>query len=489
MKRTYSNYSFRKIYLNSFWFLFLSMGWGSFVIGQDITTTPANSPGRPAGHFLYTLASVNLTGNPSSGSFSCPDAPGSVTNPGGSGAGLFNPSLAGVGPHVIHYIKAGGYDVSITLYVDPDLTFAPTVNSFCEDGPAFSIDGYTGLPTGGTFTFSGTGVVGGVFYPAVAGPGNHVITTTYTLGGTSNSKSATVNVKTAPILALVGYRDDHCQSDPNYPIRVINTATKAFVTTGSFIGKGITDNGDGTAVFSPSAAGLGYHAIKYTYVDINSCVRVIDEIARVGTEIFIEDLPSSLCLDDPADIFTYSPINPGGDVRNRVTGPGVTDNLDGTATFAPSVAGVGLHTITYTFFDAIGGYMTCENIVTKTIQVYSIPNANFSGLNATAKYCYGSSDVTLTGNYAPSGNFSGDGIIDNGNGTATFKPSSLGPGLYSITYTFINGSGCDDSETKTVEILPIPTAYNITGGGSFCETGLGLPVDLSDSDPGVNYQL
>ena len=34
-----------------------------------------------------------------------------------------------------------------------------------------------------------------------------------------------------------------------------------------------------------------------------------------------------------------------------------------------------------------------------------------------------------------------------------------------------------------------PTAYNVTGGGSYCSGGTGLPVGLSDSETGVTYQL
>ena len=43
--------------------------------------------------------------------------------------------------------------------------------------------------------------------------------------------------------------------------------------------------------------------------------------------------------------------------------------------------------------------------------------------------------------------------------------------------------------TVTVTISPLPTAYTVTGGGSYCSGGLGKDVGLSSSDVGVNYQL
>ena len=41
----------------------------------------------------------------------------------------------------------------------------------------------------------------------------------------------------------------------------------------------------------------------------------------------------------------------------------------------------------------------------------------------------------------------------------------------------------------TVSINPLPTAYNVTGGGLYCSGGTGMPVGLSNSQSGVNYQL
>ena len=41
----------------------------------------------------------------------------------------------------------------------------------------------------------------------------------------------------------------------------------------------------------------------------------------------------------------------------------------------------------------------------------------------------------------------------------------------------------------TVSINPLPTAYNVTGGGAYCSGGTGMPVGLSNSQSGVNYQL
>ncbi|RYX78212.1 hypothetical protein EON76_06770 [bacterium] len=43
--------------------------------------------------------------------------------------------------------------------------------------------------------------------------------------------------------------------------------------------------------------------------------------------------------------------------------------------------------------------------------------------------------------------------------------------------------------SATVTVNPLPTAYNVTGGGSYCSGGSGVVVGLSNSQTGINYQL
>ena len=52
-------------------------------------------------------------------------------------------------------------------------------------------------------------------------------------------------------------------------------------------------------------------------------------------------------------------------------------------------------------------------------------------------------------------------------------------------------TNCTASMSNSVSILAgtPPTAYNVTGTGSYCSNALGVQVNLSSSDIGVNYQL
>ena len=395
----------------------------------------------------------------------------------GVGGNFFSPSGAGPGTHILSYTypaigcNAVAYQ-SVNVQAIPVVTLPPLAD-VCIDAPAFPLT--TGSPAGGSY--SGTGVAANMFDPAVAGTGIHTITYTYVSGLCTNTATQNIRVNPLPVPAIGALKPTQCDTEPQYTITGFPTDAN-----GSFTGHGITDNLNGTALFDPGSSGLGLHNITYNYMDIHGCRASNTQVTRVGTEIFINGLPSQFCSGDAPVNFTYSPFS--ADPLNGVSGPGVTDLTGGNAIFDPSLASLGNNTVTYRFRDDIG----CINIITQSVFVYQTPIVNFSGLNAS--YCYGSPDVTLTGSY-PGGTFTGPpgSVIDMGGGSAVFKPSVLAAGSYSITYTYTNASGCTASKNIPVDILPLPVAFNVTGGGTRCELAAGVPIGLSGSVTLVNYKL
>ena len=83
-----------------------------------------------------------------------------------------------------------------------------------------------------------------------------------------------------------------------------------------------------------------------------------------------------------------------------------------------------------------------------------------------------SSSITLTGTPTDSfGSWTGSGIVDNGDGTASFNPSGLGGTAVTVTYSHFNASGfgCSQSTNITVNPLITPTFTQvdpICSGGS-----------------------
>ncbi len=97
--------------------------------------------------------------------------------------------------------------VDITVNPLPEVTFAVTISESCLDSDPITLTG--GLPLGGTY--SGNGVLDGVFYPDLAGPGNHIITYTFTDGnGCTNQAINTAYVyNSLPPSVTVGTGGDY----------------------------------------------------------------------------------------------------------------------------------------------------------------------------------------------------------------------------------------------------------------------------------------
>jgi len=179
------------------------------------------------------------------------------------------------------------------------------------------------------------------------------------------------------------------------------------------------------------------------------------------------------CIDAAA--FDLSGESPSG---GTCSGTGITDANNGT--FDPATAGVGLHTITYTYTNGHG----CTNSDTKTVTVYALPTVD-AGPDEGA--CIDAAAFDLSGESPPGGTWSGTGITDVNNGT--FDPATAGVGPHTITYTYTNGHGCTNSDTKTVTVYDKPTATAssnspICEGSSIVLTGGPGEMSYSWSGPG-----
>ncbi|MCH2081171.1 MAG: T9SS type A sorting domain-containing protein [Saprospiraceae bacterium] len=110
---------------------------------------------------------------------------------------------------------------------------------------------------------------------------------------------------------------------------------------GVYSGPGVTDDGNGmTFSFDPAAAGTGTHILTYTKDNDSDNVTI---------EVFEANFPSFTALPDLCiDAGIQSGLGGGSPANGTYAGPGVTDNGDGTYDFNPAIAGLGIHTITYT---------------------------------------------------------------------------------------------------------------------------------------------
>ena len=178
-------------------------------------------------------------------------------------------------------------------------------------------------------------------------------------------------------------------------------------------------------------------------------------------------------------------------------------NLNGGNVGSP-VAGNGA-AISFGNQSAQGNYtVTANNISTGcvdnmsgsvNITVNALPTAyNVIG---GGPYCQGDNGVTVGLDNSQTGvmyqlNLNGGNISSPvaGNGAAISFGNQSAQGNYTVTANNIS-TGCVDTMSGSVNISvnALPTAYNVTGGGTFCSGGTGVAVGLSSSQTGITYQV
>ncbi len=227
------------------------------------------------------MVTITVTGGPltlnvsSSASTICAGDSVQLTALAGGGSGTYSYSwtfngtvFSTTGNPVITPTNTGYYKVTvsdannnladsvfITVNPLPTVTFSGLPGA-CEGDSLVVL--YGGQPAGGTY--SGVGVINGLFFPPVAGVGNHQITYTFTnSNGCANSAVQVLTVHPKPNVTFATL-SPVCSTTPVF------TLSGGSPAGGSYYGSGVSNNS-----FNAAAAGLGTHSIKYVYTDANSC--------------------------------------------------------------------------------------------------------------------------------------------------------------------------------------------------------------------------
>ena len=323
------------------------------------------------------------------------------------------------------------------------VTFTAPADLCVDAGVQAGLGG--GTPTGGVY--SGPGVTddgNGMTYsfdPAAAGVGTHTLT--YTSGG--GAASDDIEVFALPTVTFTAPAD-----------LCLDAGVQAGLgggtpTGGVYSGTGVTDDGNGmTYSFDPAAAGVGTHTLTYTFTDANGCTNsASDDVEVFALPTVAFTAPADLCVDAGVQA-GLGGGTPTGDVYS---GTGVTDDGNGmTYSFDPAAAGVGTHTLTYTFTDANG----CTGSASDDVEVFALPTVAFT---APADLCVDAGVQAGLGGGTPTGGvYSGPGVTDDGNGmTYSFDPAAAGVGTHTLTYTFTDANGCTASASDSINVNALPT--------------------------------
>ncbi len=414
----------------------------------------------------------------------------------------FDPLAAGAGTHTITYTytDANGCSNSctftITVHSLPEV-LCPEDTGVCFYSGVLYLEDLDVWPlsnsTNSVFTGPGVNAFNPAlgqydFYPVTAGTGTHLITYTYTdTDGCSNF--CTFNITVYPQTELSCPAElSLCIDDPPSPL------TGASPAGGTYSGPGVSGN-----IFSPAIAGSGSHTVLYTYTDGNGCTSVcaflinVNELPTVTCSV----LSVAVCYD--ADIFFLEslPVFPPSNSFSSVfTGPGVTPAAPalGQYNFNPLLAGIGIHTITYTYTDANG----CSNSCTIPF-VVSSPIANAG------------EDVMI---------MAGNSTVLNGNASGGWSPYTFAwspaeslnnPNIQSpiatpavtttYTLTVTDEGSCTATDQVTVSVLPAGTGIlngNITyanaASSSLSEVSVrleqaGVPLFTTSTGAGGYYEF
>ena len=196
----------------------------------------------------------------------------------------FNPALAGAGEHLIQYYYEDEYgcdytcEFMIVVIVDPDFE-CPEDLTLCEDHDVIElvIPGYEGL-------FSGAGIADNVFDPELAGPGEHMISFTYTDSyGNEYNCEFLITVNALPEVSFAAL-EDVCEHGPAFPLE------GGMPEGGVYSGPGVVDG-----IFDPTIVGAGTYELTYTFTDANGCTNSATSTIFVKTMYAFYEVEDASC--------------------------------------------------------------------------------------------------------------------------------------------------------------------------------------------------
>jgi uncharacterized protein YjdB len=420
-----------------------------------------------------------------------------------------SPALATVDPvtGVVTGVAAGTPSITYTSIPGCVSSTPVTVN------PLSLITGVTSICNGATATLNDA-TPGGTWSsgnPSVAtiGSSSGLVTSvsignapiSYTIASTGCRATTAVNI-TAPATAYaVTGGGAYCAGGAGVHIGV----------NSSDLGASYTLWLSGTQIGSPVVSALAGSAIDFGNITAAGTYTVIANVGNPcantmtgSATIVVNPLPTGYSVTDGG---AYCSGGTGVNVGLSSSSIGISYQLyyGLVATGSPLVGtggalNFGLQTLasppTYTVkgTDITTG---CVNTMAGSASVSINPLPTVFAITGGGSYCLGGSGVligtsgsTVGVNYQLKLGGSPVGAAVAGTGSALNFGFQTTGGLYTVTATNTATScSIDMSGPVTVTINPLPTVFNVTGGGAYCLGGAGVSIGLNGSTIGVNYQL
>jgi hypothetical protein len=404
--------------------------------------------------------------------------------------------------------------VNITINPLPGNSYSVTAtagNSYCAGGAGVPI-GLNGSSSGinyqllrGTTPVPGALVSGG---GATVSFGNQTTAGTYTVMGIDATTGCTntmtgsqaVTINALPVAFTVTGGGNYCLGGTGVPVGLasseIGVDYQLLLGSSPVTGAPVMHGNGG-----PLSFGLYTGAGAYTVMATNTTTGCTNTMSG-AVNVTINPLPATFSVTGGGNFCTGGT---GVHVGLSFSNTGVTYQLyNGMYPVGAGVAGTG-GPIDFGLQAATGSYSVvatnnitgCVNNMTgsATVTTSGLPTAYT--VSGGGGYCAGGAGVHVTLGASNTGIsyqlYNGTlpvGAAMPGTGAPLDFGLQTAGGVYTIV-AVNNTTACSSNMTgsATVAVNANPTAYTVSGGGSYCAGGTGVPVGLANSDNGINYVL
>ncbi|PIF32796.1 gliding motility-associated-like protein [Flavobacterium sp. 9] len=384
--------------------------------------------------------------------------------------------------------------------------------TYCAGGTGVAV-GLSNSQTGVSYQLQLGGVNDGAAVAGTTGTaisfGTRTASGTYTVVATNTTTSCTapmtgsktITINPLPTAYTVTGGGAYCAGGTGFAIGLSNSET------GVSYQLQLGGVNDGTAVAGTTGSAISFGtktaAGTYTVVATNTTTSCTATMTGSRT-ITINPLPTAYTVTGGG---AYCAGGAGFAIGLSNSETGVSYQLqlggvnDGTAVAGTTGTAINFGTKTaagtYTVV-ATNATTSCTAPMTgsKTITINPLPTAYT--VTGGGSYCAGgtgfpiglSNSQTGVSYQLQLGGVNDGTAVGGTTGTAISFGTKTAAGTYTVVATNTTTS-CTAAMTgsATITINPLPTAYNVTGGGAYCAGGTGFPIGLSDSQTGVSYQL
>ncbi|MBX2907813.1 MAG: T9SS type A sorting domain-containing protein [Taibaiella sp.] len=397
--------------------------------------------------------------------------------------------------------------VSVSPYTPPAVYTVTGGGAYCTGStpPSISITSSQagvnyGLYLGSSLvsTMAGTGYT--LNFGPQATPGTYSVLATNATTSCTSAMTGTVSVSvnSLPLTYNVGGGGSYCAGGAGVAVTLSGSATGVnYQLMNGATATGAALAGTGSALnFGPMTA-AGTYTVRATNAT-TGCVNNMTGSAIV----IINPLPVAY---DVSGGGAYCSGSTGVSVGLSGSESGITYTLyrGGTTVGSPVSGGgaafsFGVYTTAGTYtVQAVNSGTGCSNPMNGGATVSVNPLPSTYTITGGGNYCNGGTGVSVGLSWSDAGvNYQ----LYNGS-TATGSPVAglngpldfgmmTGAGTYSVRATNASTS-CVNNMTGTVSvgINPLPGAFSVTGGGTYCLGSTGVEVGLSGSEAGINYSL